>query len=146
MIKVPLLRHQRYISPSPLTSQVKTYLEKNVDFDTFDGHVMVNYIEPNLQEIIFGPIRVGLITQKQFWDHLKNDIPGARPPTTTSQDGSRGLGDVSCEAMENIMVISDYSCRTSRNCIEIKPRGNEWMTSPINNPNNKNPQEECLFL
>jgi len=43
-----------------------------VDFDTFDGHVMVNYIEPNLQEIIFGPIRVGLITQKQFWDHLKN--------------------------------------------------------------------------
>ncbi len=46
--------------------------EKNVDFDTFDGHVMVNYIEPNLQEIIFGPIRVGLITQKQFLDHLKN--------------------------------------------------------------------------
>ena len=33
---------------------------------------MVNYIEPNLQEIIFGPIRVGLITQKQFWDHFKN--------------------------------------------------------------------------
>jgi hypothetical protein len=33
---------------------------------------MVNYIEPNLQEFIFGPIRVGLITQKQFWDHLKN--------------------------------------------------------------------------
>ena len=48
------------------------YPGKNVDFDTFDGHVMVNYIEPNLQEIIFGPIRVGLITQKQFWDHLKN--------------------------------------------------------------------------
>jgi len=68
MIKVPLLRHQRYISPSPLTPQVKSnnkmYLEKNVDFDTFNVHVMVNYIEPNLQEIIFGPIRVGLITQK----------------------------------------------------------------------------------
>ena len=49
------------------------YPENNVDFDTFDGHVMFNYIEPNLQEIIFGPInRVGLITQKQFWDHLKN--------------------------------------------------------------------------
>ena len=48
------------------------YRGKNVDFDTFDGHVMVNYIEPNLQEIIFGPIRVGLITRKQFWDHLKN--------------------------------------------------------------------------
>ena len=56
MIKVPLLRHQRYISPSPLTSRVKTndkmYQEKNVHFDTFDGHVMVNYIEPNLQEIM----------------------------------------------------------------------------------------------
>ena len=83
MIKVPLLRHQRYISPSPLTPRVKIQQpskkpttkrtrEKNVNFDTFDGHVMVNYIEPNLQEIIFGPIRVGLITQKQFWDHLKN--------------------------------------------------------------------------
>jgi hypothetical protein len=35
---------------------------------------MVNYIEPNLQEIIFGPIRVGLITQKQFWDHLNLKI------------------------------------------------------------------------
>jgi hypothetical protein len=56
--------------------------EKNVNFDTFDGHVMVNYIEPNLQEFIFGPIRVGLITQKQFWDHLKNTIPGARPPSS----------------------------------------------------------------
>ena len=44
---------------------------KKCRFDTFDVHVMVNYIEPNLQEIIFGPIRVGLITQKQSWDHLK---------------------------------------------------------------------------
>ncbi len=76
MIKVPLLRHQRYIIPSPLTPQVKTndkvYQEKNFNFDTFDVHVMVNYIEPNLQEIIFRPIRLGLITQKQFLDHLKN--------------------------------------------------------------------------
>ena len=76
MIKVPLLRHQRYISPSPLTPRVKTndknVPEKKNDFDTFDVHVMANYIEPNLQEIIFGPIRVGLITQKQFLDHLKN--------------------------------------------------------------------------
>ena len=47
-------------------------MEKNVDFDTFDVHVMVNYIEPHLQEIIFRPTRVGLITQKQFWDLLKN--------------------------------------------------------------------------
>ena len=54
------------------TETKTTPREKNVNFDTFDGHVMVNYIEPNLQEIIFGPIRVGLITQKQFWDHLKN--------------------------------------------------------------------------
>ena len=46
--------------------------EKNDDFDTFDVHVMVNYIEPNLQEIIFGHVRVGLINQKQFWDLLKH--------------------------------------------------------------------------
>ena len=56
----------------PTHSPSKNQRQKNVDFDTFDGHVMVNYIEPNLQEIIFGHIRVGLITQKQFWDHLKN--------------------------------------------------------------------------
>ena len=56
----------------PSKNQRQNVPGKNVDFDTFDGHVMVNYIEPNLQEIIFGPIRVGLITHKQFWDHLKN--------------------------------------------------------------------------
>ena len=57
---------------SPSKNQRQNVPEKNVNFDTFDVHVMVNYIEPNLQEIIFGPIRVGLITQKQFLDHLKN--------------------------------------------------------------------------
>ena len=62
------------------TPTKKCTREKNVDFDTFDGHDMVNYIEPNLQEIIFGPLRVGLITQKQFWDHLKNDILWGTPP------------------------------------------------------------------
>jgi len=41
---------------------------------------MVNYIEPNLQEIIFGPIRVGLITQKQYWDHLKKCHSWGRTP------------------------------------------------------------------
>ena len=68
MIKVPLLRHQRYISPLQLTSRVETndkmYLKKNVDFDTFDGHVMVNFIEPNFQDIIFTLCTVSLITQK----------------------------------------------------------------------------------
>jgi hypothetical protein len=54
------------------TTTTECTREKNVNFVTFDGHGVVNYIEPNLQEIIFGPIRVGLITQKQFWDHLKN--------------------------------------------------------------------------
>jgi hypothetical protein len=72
MIKVPLLRHQRYISPSPLTLPLPLQNQRQNVPDTFDGHVMVNYIEQNLQEIIFGPIRVGLITQRQFWDHLKN--------------------------------------------------------------------------
>jgi len=51
------------------------YKEKKFNFDTFDVHVMVNYIETNLQEIIFGPIRVGLITQKLFLDHLKARLP-----------------------------------------------------------------------
>ena len=41
--------------------------EKKVDFDTVDAHVMVKYIQPNLQDIIFRPIRIGLITQKPFW-------------------------------------------------------------------------------
>jgi len=61
---------------SPSKNQQQNVQGKKINFDTFDVHVMVNYIEPNLQEIIFGPIRVGLITQKQFLDHLK-----ARPPT-----------------------------------------------------------------
>jgi hypothetical protein len=73
MIKVPLLRHQRYISPLQLTSRVRNQRQKtNVDFDTFDGHVMVNFIEPNFQDIIFTLSTVSLITQKQFLDHLKN--------------------------------------------------------------------------
>jgi hypothetical protein len=50
----------------PTTTTECTW-EKNVNFDTFDGHVMVNFIEPNFQDIIIEPIRVGLITQKQFW-------------------------------------------------------------------------------
>jgi len=62
---------QSTIIEAPEKTNNKMYQGKNVDFDTFDVHVMVNYIEPNLQEIIFGPIRVGLITQKQSWDHLK---------------------------------------------------------------------------
>jgi bisphosphoglycerate-independent phosphoglycerate mutase (AlkP superfamily) len=64
--------HQNIIIDSPkvpyysLTSCKSCYeiTEKNVDFDTFDSHVMVNFIEPNLKEIIFTPSRVGLITQK----------------------------------------------------------------------------------
>ena len=35
---------------SPSTKPTK---KKNVDFDTLDGHVMVNFIEPNCQDIIF---------------------------------------------------------------------------------------------
>ena len=57
---------------SPSKNQRQSVPGKKFNFDTFDVHVMVNYIEPNLQEIIFGPIRLGLITQKQFLDHLKN--------------------------------------------------------------------------
>ena len=32
----------------------------------YNVHVMVNYIEPNFQDIIFTPSTVSLITQKQF--------------------------------------------------------------------------------
>ena len=34
----------------PSKNQRQNVPGKNVNFDTFDGHVMVNYIEPNLQE------------------------------------------------------------------------------------------------
>jgi hypothetical protein len=32
----------------------------SINFDTFDGHVMVNFIEPNLQDIIFGLLLEGV--------------------------------------------------------------------------------------
>jgi hypothetical protein len=55
-------------SPSPLTltlqHQRQNVPEKNVDFDTFHGHVMVNFIEPNFQDIISALCTVSLITQK----------------------------------------------------------------------------------
>jgi len=35
---------------SPSKNQRQNIPEKNVDFDTFDGHVMVNSIEPNYQD------------------------------------------------------------------------------------------------
>ena len=38
--------------------------KKKADFGGSIGMDVVNFIEPNLQEIIFTPIRVGLITQK----------------------------------------------------------------------------------
>ena len=49
---------------SPSKNQPQNVPEKNVDFDTFDGHVMVNFIEPNFQDIIFTLCTVSLITQK----------------------------------------------------------------------------------
>ena len=47
---------------SPSRNQRQNVPEKNVD--TFDGHVMVNFIEPNFQDIIFTLSTVSLITQK----------------------------------------------------------------------------------
>jgi hypothetical protein len=38
----------------------------HLNFDTFDGHVMVNFIEPNFQDFIFTLRTVSLITQKPF--------------------------------------------------------------------------------
>ena len=55
-----------YKSPthSPSRNQRQNVPEKNVDFDTLDGHVMVNFIEPNFQNIIFTLSTVSMITQK----------------------------------------------------------------------------------
>ena len=61
-----------YKSTTTHFPSTKPTTKKNVDFDTFDGHVMVNFIEPNFQDIIFTLSTVSLITQKQFWDLLKN--------------------------------------------------------------------------
>jgi hypothetical protein len=47
----------------PSTKPTKNVPEKNVDFDTFDGHVKVNFIELNFQDIIFILSTVSLITQ-----------------------------------------------------------------------------------
>ena len=49
---------------SPSRNQRQNVPEKNVDFDTLDGHVMVNFIEPNFQNIIFTLSTVSMITQK----------------------------------------------------------------------------------
>ena len=76
-----------YKSTATHFPSTKPTTKKNVDFDTFDGHVMVNYIEANFQEIIFGPIRVGLITQKQYWDHLKKCHSWGRTPYSSLEEG-----------------------------------------------------------
>ena len=69
MIKVPLLRHQRHISPSPLTLPLQNQRQNqgkspiSILTPLMDMlWSIIYYIEPNLQEIIFGPIRAGLIT------------------------------------------------------------------------------------
>jgi hypothetical protein len=63
-----ILGHQQkcHTTHSPTKNTTKKSLKKNADFDTFDSHVMVNFIEPNLKEIIFTPSRVGVITQDNF--------------------------------------------------------------------------------
>jgi hypothetical protein len=47
--------HSHTAKPRPKT-ETECPEKKMSDFDTFDAHVMVNYIQPNLQDIIFGPI------------------------------------------------------------------------------------------
>ncbi len=69
-----------YKSTTTHFPSTKPTTKKNVDFDTFDGHVMVNFIEPNFQDIIFTLSTVSLITQKQFWDHFKNCHSWGRTP------------------------------------------------------------------
>ena len=49
---------------SPSRNQRQNVPGKNVAFDTFDVHVIVNFIDPNFQNIIFTLSSVSLITQK----------------------------------------------------------------------------------
>ena len=54
--------------------------QKHDDFGGSIGTDVVNFIEPNFIQFIFTPIRVGLITQKQFWGHLKKWHFSGRTP------------------------------------------------------------------
>jgi hypothetical protein len=74
-----------YKSISTLSPTAKPATEctwdKNVNFDTFDGHVMVNYIEPNLQEFIIGPMSRFDHSETILGPFQKIVIPGARTRT-----------------------------------------------------------------
>jgi hypothetical protein len=48
---------------TPTTESRRT---SHLNFYTFNGHVMANFIEPNFQDIIFTLRTVSLITQKPF--------------------------------------------------------------------------------
>jgi hypothetical protein len=50
----------------PTTKPTTECTREKCRFWPFDGHVMVNFIEPNFQDIIFTLSTVSLITQKQF--------------------------------------------------------------------------------
>ena len=62
--RTPFHSLQSLPTHSPSRNQRQNVPEKNVNFDTFDVHVMVNSIEPNFQNIIFTLSTVSLITQK----------------------------------------------------------------------------------
>ena len=54
MIKVPLLRHQRHISPSPLTLTLQ-HQRQNVPEKLSGYHIHTKYCKFDHSEMIFGP-------------------------------------------------------------------------------------------
>jgi hypothetical protein len=48
------------------TPTTESRWNSHLNFDTVDGPVMVNFIEPNFQDIIFTLSTVSLITQRPF--------------------------------------------------------------------------------
>jgi hypothetical protein len=83
-------------------------------FDTFDGHVMVNFIDPNLQDIILTVSSASLITQKRFWDHLKKSHSLGWTPYQYPGHGYSCLGPDTPLAMRAFLLLaSDVGCRQS---------------------------------
>ena len=85
---------------------------------------MVNFIEPNFQDIIFTLSTVSLTTQKQFLDHLKNrHFLG--PPKTLNETVAMALQDIENPDFWNCLYITLCAVfpalRLLRYCDKSKP-------------------------
>ena len=85
------------ISPSPLTSPLQNQRqnEPETKMSTLTPLMgMLWSIIFNQTCRIFGPIRVGLITQKQFWDHLKKLTFLGPDPLVKSSSSISNIGPI----------------------------------------------------